>query len=47
VQKPLPQNKASVRAYFERFADMSIADEIFGSAVQSTIRLEISTASRR
>jgi predicted ester cyclase len=34
VQKTLAQNKASVRAYFERFADMAVADEIFGSAVQ-------------
>jgi predicted ester cyclase len=34
VQKALAQNKASVRAYFERFADMAVVDEIFGASVR-------------
>jgi hypothetical protein len=34
VQQALAPNKAAVRAYFERFADMTVADEIFGPAVQ-------------
>jgi predicted ester cyclase len=34
VQRALTQNKSTVRAYFERFADMVVADKIFGPAVQ-------------